>query len=61
MALTAQQYRENAESAANTATQAAAQGPSWAEKSIAHSTVANVWTYLYEVQSKVDGTIPPGT
>lgn len=55
--LTAQQYRANAESAANIAVQQAAGLASTAEKAIAYATVANVWTYLYEVQSKVDGVI----
>ncbi|WP_157975507.1 hypothetical protein [Mycolicibacterium smegmatis] len=56
MAMTAQQYREKAETLANQATSIST-GTTLSEKGIALATVANVWTYLYEVQSKVDGTI----
>jgi hypothetical protein len=56
MPLTAQQYRANAETAATSAT-SIANGTTLSEKAIALATIANVWTYLYEVQAKVDGTI----
>lgn len=52
MALTAAQYRDKAEEAANSARTSSNAGQQ--ETAVARSQIASVWAYLYVEQAKLD-------